>query len=97
MIGQAATLCSIEAFNTTTTLYYLLLYDKATAPTCNSDTIKATIPIPPAPSAGLEGGVGHAVGPWGQAGANGWGFCVTAAAAGTGNAATGIYVNYGTK
>lgn len=47
-----------ELFNTTTTVYWLRLYNTASAPTCSSATgFIRSIPIPPAASAGQVNGV----------------------------------------
>lgn len=94
--GVPVTVCWLNAVNTTTTLYYLNVYNKASAPTCNSDTIVQTIPVPPAASAGLAGGIVENLGTYGSVFSAGFAFCLTATAAGTGNAATGVYINYGT-
>jgi hypothetical protein len=78
--------------NTTGTVYYLKLYDKATAPTCGTDTVLWTIPLPinsvPAPIPPLLQGMLFA---------NGIGFCITGALADndTTVAAAGIVVNLG--
>lgn len=75
--------------NTNATVYYLKLYDKATAPTCGTDTPVWTIPLvastnTPIPPLGL--GLQFNLG---------IGFCITAALpdADTTNAATGIVVD----
>lgn len=85
---------SVNVINTTSTIYYLRIYDSAAAPTCSSATgALMTIPIPNAAAAGAGavlyfGDVGFAV-------ANGFGFCVTGGGADTDNtsAATGVYIN----
>jgi hypothetical protein len=75
--------------NTNATVYYLKLYDKATAPTCGTDVPVWTVPLiasanTPIPS--VQGGLQFNLG---------IGFCITAALADTdtGNAATGIVVD----
>lgn len=81
--------------NTTTTVYYLKLYNKATAPTCGTDVPKWTIPIPyGASSAG--GGFVLPLG-LGLQFPLGLGFCLTAGSADNDNtsAATGLTVNLG--
>lgn len=97
--GAASTLCYLNAVNTTTTIYYLKLYNKATAPTCNSDTVVHTEPVPPASAAGGAGGIVVGLGPFGSAFSLGIGFCLTAGIADNDNAsaATGVAINYGTK
>jgi len=81
--------------NTNATVYYFKFYDKATAPTCGTDTPKWRIPIPASTS-----GAGFAVSfPVTINFINGIGFCITSGIADndTGNAATGITVNLGVK
>jgi hypothetical protein len=56
--AAAGNLYGYDLINTTTTLYYLRLYNLATAPTCSSATgFIRSIPSPPASSAGSAGGV----------------------------------------
>lgn len=80
--------------NTTTTIYYLKLYSKATAPTCGTDTPLWTIPIPYGAS-NAGGGVATPNGslqfPLGL------GFCLTSGIADTdtGSATTGVAINFG--
>jgi hypothetical protein len=84
-------------FNTTTTIYWLKLYDKATAPTCNSDPVKWKVPIPfGASSAG--GGAVIPI-PDGLQFFSGLCFCLTGAQADSDNtnAATGLTINFGIK
>jgi hypothetical protein len=93
--GVPARLCDLTLINTTTTLYYLRLYDTATAPTCSSATgVKHVYPIPfGATNAG--GGIQRTLGTsGGEAYANGIGFCLTGAGTDTDttNAATGVYI-----
>jgi hypothetical protein len=81
--------------NTTVTVYYLKLYNKATAPTCGTDVPKWTIPIP----YGASNAAGGFVLPLGDGLSFplGLGFCITASIADNDNtsAATGIVVNLG--
>lgn len=81
--------------NTTSTIYYLKLYDKATAPTCGTDTPVWTLPVP----FGNSGAGGGFVLPLadGLQFANGIGFCLTGALADndTTVAATGIVIDLG--
>lgn len=83
-----------EVYNTTTTVYYLRLYNLATAPTCSSATgFVRTIPIPPAAAAGQVGGaVSNYTSP--TAFSAGLGYCITAGSTSTDNtaAATGIFL-----
>lgn len=80
----------ISVINTTTTVYYLKLYDVASAPTCNSSAVVQTFAIPfGASNAG--GGAVISI-PLGIQFANGLGFCITGGSADSdnSNAATGI-------
>jgi hypothetical protein len=87
-------LFNIITFNTTTTVYYLKLYDKASAPTCNSDTVVATYPVP--------FGASNAVGGFMMARTVpaefllGLAFCLTGGLADNDNtsAATGVAINF---
>jgi hypothetical protein len=88
---------SIVAINTTTTLYWLKLYDKVTAPTCGTDTPVYKVAVP---FGATNSGGGFVVPiPDGMQFFNGVGFCLTAAQANsdTGNAATGIVLNFTVK
>lgn len=92
--GSAGTVYHYTLTNTTTTTYYLRMYNLASAPTCSSSTgYVATIPIPPAAAAGGAGGreIPQNIG---QAFTTGIGFCVTGGASSTDNtsAATGVFV-----
>jgi hypothetical protein len=82
-----------ELYNTTTTVYYLRLYNAGSAPTCSSATgFIRSIPIPPAASAGLVGGVVvHKFYPEGYS--TGVAFCITGGSSSTDNtnAAVGIF------
>lgn len=73
------------AVNSTSTIYYLKLYDKATAPTCGTDVPVATIPVLGTQSVRVPASLF----------VNGIGFCLTGAIANndTTNAATGVAVN----
>lgn len=93
--ASAGTLHSITAINTTATIYYLKLYDKATAPTCGTDTPVHTLPVPASATA-----AGLTVNPFlGLNFANGIGFCLVGGIADndTANAATGVAINVGYK
>lgn len=89
------TVTSLTVINTTATIYYLKLYDKATAPTCGTDTPVQNYPIP-ASTAG--NGVTLPLGP-GLGFITGIGFCLVGgvAANDTSVAATGIVINMGYK
>lgn len=91
--ATAGNLVGYDLFNTTTTVYYLRLYDAAAAPTCSSATgFIRSIPIPPAAAAG---GVGGAISnmPVPVSFATGVGYCLTGGASSTDNtnAATGVF------
>ncbi len=91
-------LSGFVATNTTATVYYLKFYDKATAPTCNTDVPVFTIAIPNQPAGTTAGQISA----WPYAGiafVNGLGFCITGAAADADNtaAATGITLSLGVK
>jgi hypothetical protein len=83
----------ILVVNTTATIYYLKFYDKATAPTCGTDTPKLTIPLA-ASSSGVATPFSSTLGFYFQLGI---GFCVVGGIADTdsSNAATGVAVNIG--
>ncbi len=90
------TLTALNLINTTTTIYYLRMYDSATAPTCSSATgFKRTWPIPPAAAAGGAAGIAANIGSTGTQFAAGIGFCLTGGPSSTDNtnAATGVFVN----
>ncbi len=93
--GSAGTLYAISAINTTATVYYLKFYDKASAPTCNSDTVLMTLPVPSSTS-----GAGLILAPAvGFSFSAGIGLCLTGAAADNDNtnAATGVTISLGYK
>lgn len=92
--GSAGTVYGYSLTNTTTTIYYLRMYNSSSAPTCNSATgYVATIPIPPASAAGGAGGR-EITKNIGQAFTTGIGFCVTGGSSSTDNtnAAAGVFV-----
>jgi len=79
--------------NTTTTIYYLRLYNLAAAPTCSSSTgFVESIPIPPAGASGQAGGI-VSMEPMGEAYSTGIGFCFTGGSSSTDNtnAAIGVF------
>lgn len=88
----------ILPINTTTTIYYLKLYNKATAPTCGTDTPLWTVPIPYGtnPSAAAAGS-GAVIPTGGLQFPLGLGFCVTGGLADNDNtnAAPGVVINLG--
>lgn len=93
VVGSAARLLGIWLKNTTTTTYYLRLYNTSSAPTCSSNTgFVVSIPIPAASAAGLVGGTNEMYGPSGFAFGNGIGYCITAGSGDTDttSAATGL-------
>lgn len=89
-------LYNLIAVNTTATIYYLKLYDKATAPTCGTDIPVHTLPVPPTPASSspaplvLDSTVGINFN-------SGIGFCLTGGIADNDNtvAATGVAINFG--
>lgn len=92
--GSAGTVYGYSLTNTTTTIYYLRMYNLSSAPTCSSATgYVSTIPIPPAAASGGAGGR-EITKNIGQAFTTGVGFCVTGGASSTDNtnAATGVFV-----
>ena len=94
--ASAGTLCKLSAINTTATLYYLKFYNVTTGPTCNSDTVVATYPVP---ASTTGAGVEVNLGPFGEAYTTGIAFCLTAGLADNDNtnAATGIAISYSSK
>ena len=97
LVNAGATrLTVIVPLNTTTTLYYLKLYDKATAPTCGTDTPVQTFPVPFGGS-NAGGGIALPLPPGGLSFQNGLGFCLTGGIADNdaANAAAGVAINLG--
>jgi hypothetical protein len=90
--NAAGTVSTISVVNTTATLYYLRMYNLASAPTCSSATgFVNTIPIPASTSgAGIVIPITlpHAY-------TTGIGYCLTGGGSSTDNtnAATGVYIN----
>lgn len=84
---------NIIVINTTSTQYFLKIYNKATAPTCGTDTPALRIPIPPTASGGgvVAMGTGDMKFPLGV------GVCLTGAIADNDStvAATGVALNFG--
>lgn len=91
--GSAGNLYGFRFINTTTTVYYLRMYNTAAAPTCSSATgFIESIPIPPAGAAGQAGGfVEMSDIPINYG--TGIGFCLTGGSSSTDNtnAATGVF------
>ena len=88
---------SIAVINTTAALYYLKFYDKATAPTCGTDPVVISIPVPfGASSSG--GGIVLSF-PSSSRFQNGIGFCLTGGIADndTTVAATGVVIDVWVK
>lgn len=54
---KRSTVYDVTAINTSSTLYFLKLYDKVSAPTCGTDTPVATYPVPH--NTGAGGGLVH--------------------------------------
>jgi hypothetical protein len=94
VLGRPSVLKMITAVNTTATLYYLKFYDKATAPTCNTDVPKLTLPLPASATGGtpMVPDIGD-----GLIFTLGVGFCLTGGIADADNtaAATGVAINVG--
>ncbi len=90
------TVYSLTAINTTSTLYYLKFYDVAGAPTCNTDAVKLTFPIPA--NAGNGSGVTTNFVPGFDFG-TGIGICLVAGINDNDNtvAATGVAIDLGYK
>lgn len=89
----AGTVYGFRFVNTTTTVYYLRMYNLTTSPTCSSATgFIESIPIPPAGAAGQAGGI-VAMETFGEAYSAGIGFCFTGGSSSTDNtnAATGVF------
>lgn len=91
--GSAGNFYGFEVFNTTTTVYYLRLYNASSGPTCSSATgFIRTIPIPPASASGLVGGaISNQTFPVNYG--TGIGYCITGGSTSTDNtnAAAGIF------
>jgi hypothetical protein len=97
--ASAGQLYGYDLVNTTTTIYYLRIYNLSSAPTCSSATgFVRTIPVPPAGAAGQAGGIARSL-PVGEAYGTGLGFCLTGGGSSTDNtnAATGVYVSLNYK
>lgn len=91
--GSAGNFFGYDIYNTTTTVYYLRLYNTAAAPTCSSATgFIRSIPIPPASAAGGVGGAIRGL-PIGVAYGTGIGYCITGGSSSTDNtnAAVGLF------
>jgi hypothetical protein len=89
MTGNAS-LKTLAGGNSTATVYFLKLYDKATIPVCGTDVPKLTIPLPANQTTPIDFGNG-AIFP------QGLGFCLTGAIADndTTAAAAGVAINFG--
>ena len=90
--ASAGNIYAIHVTNTTTTNYFLRLYNLSSSPTCSSAT--GFIETVPALGATANGGVNGRVMPPGEAYDTGIGFCLTGGGSSTDNtnAATGVYV-----
>ena len=89
---------TLVVINTTTTLYYLKLYDVSSAPTCNTATVKFKVPVPFG-AANAGGGFAVPIPQDGLRFQQGLGFCLTGALADndTTNAAAGVTISMGIK
>lgn len=97
--NAAGNVYGFSVSNTTTTAYYLRMYNSSSAPTCSSATgFVETIPIPPAPAAGQIGGRERWP-PTPQAYTTGISYCLTGGSSSTDNtsAATGLTVTIAYK
>ena len=94
--ASAGQVYSYRVINTTATLYYLRMYNLASAPTCSSATgFVQTIPIPASTTgAGVASSIAV-----GEAYSTGIGFCLTGGGSSTDNtnAATGVYITINYK
>lgn len=93
--ASSGTVYHYSLTNTTTTVYYLRMYNLASAPTCSSATgFVESIPIPPASAAGQVGGRERPMN-IGQAFTTGIAYCITGGSGSTDNtnAATGVFVS----
>lgn len=93
--ASSGTIYGISLSNTTTTVYYLRLYNLVAAPTCSSATgFVESIPIPPAAAAGQVGGreIQYNIG---KAFSTGISYCITGGPSSTDNtnAAAGVFVS----
>jgi hypothetical protein len=91
--GSAGNVYGFRFVNTTTTVYYLRMYNASSAPTCSSGTgFIESIPIPPAGATGQAGGI-VAIEPMGEGYTTGIGFCFTGGSSSSDNtnAATGVF------
>jgi hypothetical protein len=91
--ASAGLLYGVEVINTTSTIYYLRLYNLSSSPTCSSATgFIRTIPIPHGSGAGAGIANFYTVG---ETYGTGIGFCLTGGGSGTDNtnAAVGVYVS----
>ena len=90
--NAAGLIYGLEVVNTTSTIYYLRLYNLSTSPTCSSAAgFVRTVPIPHSSGAGAGIANFYTVG---ETYGTGIGFCLTAGGSSTdnSNAATGVYV-----
>lgn len=90
--GSAGVVCVLSAINTTSTLYYLKVYNSASAPTCSSATdLTHVFPIPH--NSGAGNGMIYPIA-LNEVYSTGIGFCVTGGGGDTDNtnAATGVYI-----
>ena len=95
--ASAGNVYFVHVTNTTTTNYFLRLYNSAGTPTCSSAT--GFIETVPALGASANGGVNGRVNVIPQSFTTGIGFCLTGGGSSTDNtnAATGVYVTIGYK
>lgn len=95
--GSAGNVYAIHVTNTTTTNYFLRMYNLSSAPTCSSSS--GFVETIPALGAAANGGVNGRVVTNGEAYSTGIGFCLTGGGSNTDNtnAATGVYITINYK
>lgn len=95
--GSAGNVYMIHVTNTTTTNYFLRMYNASSAPTCSSAT--GFVEAIPALGAAANGGVNGRAITNGEAYTTGIGFCLTGGGGSTDNtnAATGVYITINYK
>lgn len=94
VLGRSSVVKMVHAVNTTATLYYLKLYNKATAPTCGTDVPVFVAALPASATGGAPVSPDVSDGLFFPLGV---GFCIVAGIADNDNtsAATGITLNLG--
>jgi hypothetical protein len=90
--GAIGNVYSVTIINQTATVYFFKFYDKAVAPTCATDTVVQTYPLPASATVPTPVTISF---PVGMQFLNGIGFCIVGAIADTdnSNAAANVAVN----